>query len=208
MRFSVKPIVNVKGNLRDPIVVCNFDNEKYSLLQPGNTYILAARYFPEYDAYFIFFPPYTYCLLNHNPVLSDIELKSLADNDEHVKALQAAYPNEILDKSDIKRNSTYNSYASRHYDAQGNLIDDTVVLHEQYVAAHPSPSATPTESVSLVVSPSNPPSKPIPSESSSSQPISWFDAAKLVDSCRVTEINDYHFGLYIHSDIGQLTIIR
>ena len=35
------------------------------------------------------------------------------------------------------------SYASRHFDASGQLIDDTVVLHEQYMAAHPSSGAQP-----------------------------------------------------------------
>jgi hypothetical protein len=70
----------------------------------------------------------------------------MAANDEKVKALQAAYPNEILDEADVGANRSWNSYSSRHYDAQGNLIDDTVELHKQFEAAHPSPAAnTPTD---------------------------------------------------------------
>jgi hypothetical protein len=52
--------------------------------------------------------------------------------------LQSAYPDEILSKSDVVANRTYNSYASRHYDASRQLIDDTVELHKQYIATHPS----------------------------------------------------------------------
>jgi hypothetical protein len=69
----------------------------------------------------------------------------LAENTDKVKALKAAYPNERLG-SDVRDNTNWNSYASRHYDAYGALIDDTVVLHEQYIAAHPSTSTEPTAS--------------------------------------------------------------
>jgi len=54
--------------------------------------------------------------------------------------LQAAYPSEKLLPADVRDNKAYNSYASRHYDVYGQLIDDTVVLHEQYMAAHPPTS--------------------------------------------------------------------
>jgi hypothetical protein len=147
-QYEVNIISNIKGNLQGIVTVNQFEFDT-PFLQLGSTYVFATRYHRDEGVYIIVYYPYQYQLLTDDVTLSDEQLKTLAENNDRVKALQVAYPNEELG-SDIRDHMTWNSYASRHYDAQGQLIDDTVVLHEQYLAAHPStaPTASPTDSAS------------------------------------------------------------
>jgi hypothetical protein len=90
-------------------------------------------------------------LITSDAGANDAQIKALAETNHRLKQLETAYPNEILFDVDLNNNWTYNSYASRHYDAQGSLIDDTVELHKAYMAAHPeavTPSDIPTNSPS------------------------------------------------------------
>jgi len=173
VRFEVQPILNIKGNLQQPIIVTNFSRPGYVLLQSGGTYIIGARYniWGE-GVYSVSFSQYDYHLLTQNAALSDAELKSLAENDDNVKALQVAYPNEILFKGDIESGITYNSYVSRHYDSAGSLIDDTVELHKQFIATHPSSITNlPADSTASANTPAaNSVASPVPSDTPVSSP--------------------------------------
>jgi hypothetical protein len=150
IEFAVHPIVNIKGNLQEETVIGQFKGSD-PLLEVGSTYIFASRYHAEDNLYSIGVYPYDYRMLTQDVNSSDAQIKVLAQNNDIATGYQKAYTSETGFPYDIKHNAAYNSYASRHYDAQGNLIDDTVVLHEQYMAAHPSTSteaAPAAESVS------------------------------------------------------------
>jgi hypothetical protein len=137
-QYTVRILLNIKGNLRGTMMLYQYEERGNPLLQIGSTYTFAAIYSRAMDLYGIVYYPYDYTLLTDDQVLSDAQLQALAENDDRTKALQAAYPNELLSKENAQNGFSYNSYASRQYDASGQLIDDTVVLHEQYMAAHPS----------------------------------------------------------------------
>ena len=173
-QFEVRPILNIKGNLKDSIVVFQFDftlNETNPVLHPGSTYIFATRYYQDDDVYVVSGSQYTYALLTDDASMTDATLKALAMDSERVRALQAAYPTEVLQESDIKLGITYNSYASRKYDAKGELIDDTVVLSQAMKAgASPSPVVSEPASEPPSISPSSAPTEETVSPSPTLEP--------------------------------------
>jgi hypothetical protein len=144
VQYAVDVILNVKGNVNGTVTVNQFKITS-PLVDVGSTYIFAARYNVKENWYISTIYPYDYQLLTDDQGLTDNQLKILAENSDRIKGLQTAYPNEHLG-SDVRDNTTWNSYASRHYDANGQLIDDTVALHEQYMAGHPDGSTEPAAS--------------------------------------------------------------
>jgi hypothetical protein len=111
-------------------------------------------------------------LLTSDANLSDAELKTLAESNPKVITAQNAYRNERLRLSDVKNHTDYNSYASRHYDASGSLIDDTGVLHEQYLPSHPATSTEPSASpVSSDIPVNSTDASVSPSDASSASPV-------------------------------------
>jgi hypothetical protein len=165
-QFSVSVVLNIKGVLQRTIVVAeeggyrngilyvihggdvllpNKEGED-SLLQPGSTYVFATRYSKQNNWYTLNSHPNASKVLSQDASLDGGQLRVLAVEDAKVKAFEQAYPNEILSKGDVKYKTEWNSYAARHYDASGALIDDTVVLHEQYLTAHPATSTEPSAS--------------------------------------------------------------
>ncbi len=145
-QYEVDVLLNIKGNLHEKVVVNQFEFDT-PLLQVGSTYLFAARYFRKENLYSIVYSPYEYQLLTSDASLSVDALTTLASNNDRVKALQAAYPNEQLSPFDIRFNDTLNSYQSRRYDANGQLIEDTVELAQgrsvpsvEPVSPTPSPS--------------------------------------------------------------------
>lgn len=167
-QYTVEVISNIKGNFKGTITVAQmgvggktpsgrfsalFGDTDY--LHPGATYLLATRYIPSSNVYGIDVPPYDRKLLTEDASLGNEQLKALAEKDSNFIALQNAYPNEKLIWMDIKNNETWNSYASRHYDASGALIDDTVPPTQQQAVSAPAnipvasaaPSGTPTSNV-------------------------------------------------------------
>ena len=145
IRYSVSLLLNIKGHLSRGVVVNLHPGG--SGLQLGATYLFAARYEQENNWYNISAPEFDRKLITQDMNLSDIQLKNLARNNEKVKTLEAAYPNEILFDIDVKYHTTYNSYASRRFDANGELIDDTVELRKQLEAANAAIAPAPSESV-------------------------------------------------------------
>ena len=149
-QFTVQTLLNIKGNLQGIVTVAQieaiFPANAHPLVQIGSTYLFTARYLESNDWY-AFGNPLAYKLISSDTTLSDVDLKQLAANNSDVIAMQQAYPNEVL-----SYHEKLNSYASRHYDAQGNLIDDTVVLHQQYLATHPSvaPNVSPADNAAPV----------------------------------------------------------
>jgi hypothetical protein len=130
-QFSVEVIGNIKGSLQgtvtvdqqggykdgtlyivgDDSVMKERDTKDY-LLQPGSTYLFATRYNKEQNWYTLNSYPTASKLLSADKNSNFEQLKTLALNDERVKQLKAAYPNEILIDADVKRNNTLNSYKS------------------------------------------------------------------------------------------------
>lgn len=162
--YAAQVILNIKGNLHGSVTIKQFEFGKPQL-QVGSTYIFAARYWSDDNSYAIIYHPYQYELLAADPNLGISELQELAAKSDRVRALEAAYPKEIITAFDIRYHGDLNSYAKRHYDAQGNLIDDTVELAKQHVAAsnEPAQPSTPaantpaTESVSPSATPDQAP---------------------------------------------------
>jgi hypothetical protein len=170
-QFAVEVILNIKGNLRGVVTVNQVGgykngilylmDGKYALLELGATYLLSTRYSQDNNWYGVSVPPFDTILLTNNSALSTVQLMTLSQDNERVKALRAAYPREILAGVDTGAKSTWNSYTSRHYDTKSELIDDTVVLHEQYMAAHPSISSEPPSStVPAANTPASEPAEP------------------------------------------------
>jgi hypothetical protein len=141
-QYVARVISNVKGKLRGSVIVNQGELPNHPLLQVGSTYLFSAKYSRQYDFYDVTLVPDNYQLISDNDGLDDVQLSSLVEENNSFKRLRDAYPDEIPFALDVRNGHSFNRYTSRHYDAQGNLIDDTVVLHEQYLAAHPSVSST------------------------------------------------------------------
>jgi hypothetical protein len=133
-QFSVQPVFNIKGNLQGTVTVEQMGGYQggvlYAsgggdafgpssgagagyLMQPGTTYLLSTRYESE-GVYYLWAFPTASKLVSVNDTLSNAQLQSLAANDERVKELQAAYPNEILIADDVRTNNARNSYVTTH----------------------------------------------------------------------------------------------
>jgi hypothetical protein len=174
-QFLVQVVYNVKGNVKGTVTVDQeggyingvqyIAEDSQLLLRPGVTYLLSTRYSDKYNWYTAISHPAASKIISENQTLTTDQLKTLATNDEKVRALESAYPNEILDKSDVAANRKWNSYESRHYDANGQLIDDTVALHAEYMAAHPDGSTEPAASAAPTDAPV---ASPTPSDAANS----------------------------------------
>lgn len=132
-QFEVEIIESIKGELNGNVVVnqqggykngvlyvvgdgdilAKANGEDY-LLQEGETYLLATRYNEKENWHTLNFHPNASKLISKDKEKKKDELKTLAQNDDKVRKLKAAYPNEILLEADIKNNNTLNSYKSVH----------------------------------------------------------------------------------------------
>ncbi|MGA8311275.1 MAG: hypothetical protein WB755_14670 [Terriglobales bacterium] len=171
-QFEVEVVYNIKGNLQGKVTVNQeggyingilyTGEDSAGLLEPGTTYLLSTRYSPRYDwsRYLLISHPNASKVISKDASISSEQLRVIATNDEKVKALEAAYPHEILSKTDVAANRTWNSYASRHYDSNGQLIDDTVMLSQQEAASvstEPSASAAAADAPAVSPGPSDTP---------------------------------------------------
>jgi hypothetical protein len=129
-QFKVEIISNIKGELKGTVTVNQFGGYKNGtfvtveddtpmpngksagtyMLEPGATYLLATRYNEQEDWYTLNSFPTARKLLSKDANANIADLKTLAQNDERVKALTAAYPNEKLLDADIQHNNTRNNY--------------------------------------------------------------------------------------------------
>jgi hypothetical protein len=163
-QFSVEVISNIKGNLRGTVTVDQFggyengalytvdggpigltrDKNDTYLLQPGSTYLLAARYNDTENWYTLNSFATARKLLSQDASLNDGQLKALAASDGRVQVLQSTYQDEVPFSADISHAMAYNTYSSRHFDVSGQAIDDTVALaqsHQQGNAPVDQPTA-------------------------------------------------------------------
>lgn len=129
-QFTVEVISNIKGDLKGTVTVNQFGGYKNGalvtveddtpipngksagtyMLEPGQTYLLATRYNEQEDWHTLNSFPTARKLLSKDANASVADLKTLAQNDERVQALTAAYPNEKLLDADIQHGNTRNSY--------------------------------------------------------------------------------------------------
>jgi len=125
-QFKVQIIHNIKGALRGSLALAQLRGIE-PLVQVGSTYIFAAR-FSNVTGWYTFGIQESFRLLSDDVNLNDAELKTLAENNARVLELQKAYPSENIPGHDSVGHAAYNSYVSRRYDANGELIDDTIEL--------------------------------------------------------------------------------
>lgn len=131
-QFEVDVIFNIKGDLKENIVVNQFGGYKNGvlylmhggdvvspgvdggeeLLAPGSTYLFVTRHLPEEDWYTFISHPNATKLLSKDGNLSKTDLQHLYENDLRITKLKEAYKNEVLLDSDVKNNNTRNSYQS------------------------------------------------------------------------------------------------
>ena len=121
-QFSVDVIANMKGDIKDTVVVNQLGgyrdgtlylmDEESKLLEIGSTYLFATRYNAEDDTYTLNSHPNASKLLSTDAGLSKKDLKDLSDQDEKVKTLEAAYPDEKLLDADIAHGNTRNEFKS------------------------------------------------------------------------------------------------
>ncbi len=120
-QFEVEIVYNIKGTLSGSIEVLQqigYENgilhvpHGGSLLQLGETYLLATRNRNGQGWYYINSHQNGSKLISRDSNLDIVQLQSLAKNDEKVIELQEAYKNEILLEDDIRTNNTRNSYQS------------------------------------------------------------------------------------------------
>ena len=132
-QFSVEVIDNIKGDLKDVVVVDqeggykdgvlyiigdkndNVNNNKDNsyILKTGSTYLFATRYNSKENWYTLNSYPTASKILNTNKNnLNNSQLKFLTENDPRVQTLKTAYKNEIPLDADVKNNKALNSYKS------------------------------------------------------------------------------------------------
>lgn len=134
-QFSVEPVLNIKGNLQGTVTVEQFGGYQNGvlyvtdggdafvssnasvggshLMRPGSTYLFTTRYQND-GAYYLWAAPPASKLISQDSNLSNNQLQALAESDERVQQLQAAYPNEVLVADDVRTGNTRNSYVSTH----------------------------------------------------------------------------------------------
>ena len=140
-QFKVEVISNIKGDLRGTVTVDQFGGYKdgvlYTveddnpipnaknadsyMLKEGNTYLLATRYNETEDWYTLNSFYTASKLLSTDKEMNLSDLKTLADNDDRVKALKEAYPKEKLLDADIQHNNTKNSFVSLPVEEQEKI---------------------------------------------------------------------------------------
>jgi len=121
-QFRVEVLENIKGDLKDTVIVNQEGGEKdgelyliedsNGLLQPGFTYLLSTRYDPEGDYHTLNPHENASKLLSSDANINKKELKALVDKDAKVKSLEAAYPNEELLQADVYHANTRNNFAA------------------------------------------------------------------------------------------------
>jgi hypothetical protein len=125
-QFEVEVLYNIKGELQGTVVV---DND-YSTIPPedhfavGSTYLIAARYSPD-------FGPYYYAggydafvtLISNDSSKSNPDLLKEIIKSPKTQSLLRAYPNEQLSQRDIERGHTQNSFVSLTEDQNQAVYD-------------------------------------------------------------------------------------
>jgi hypothetical protein len=107
-QYTINPILNIKGNLTGPVNVYG------SGLQAGSTYIMCF-YWNLNNWNLLTVSNNGLELLTSDPMLSNGQLRVLADGKDRVIALQRAYPNETFHGGDPnKRWNSYESLKSGH----------------------------------------------------------------------------------------------
>lgn len=151
-QFEVEVILNIKGDLPESVVVTQFggyrngilyimsgetgdslhpgDNIKY-LLQPGSTYLFATRGPSSTPYYTLGTHKASLTLISTDKTLSRLQLNELAKKEDRVKALQLAYPNEILLEADIANNRTRNSFTSLSVEEQEKIKAEVAQIKAQ-----------------------------------------------------------------------------
>jgi len=164
--YEVEVILNIKGILQGNVTIAQLgithyrNGRLYSIfgdnpLQPGATYLFATRYLVKDNMYAISGPPYDRKLMTSDSGLSNAQLKELALKDERVRALQAAYPNEILSRNDDINGGTawnnYKSFQSGHLFAPPPFVESNP--SDAPATESSGPASEPTASVSPSISP-------------------------------------------------------
>src|SRR5690348_9024594 len=191
-QFTVEVITNIKGNLKGSVVVNQFGTGYWGevlysagsfapkrakvediLLQPGWTYIFAARFNEDEGWYTVSAPPYDSIVIGKDSNIDAAALRQSAEANGNVRALKKAFAQEELLDADVTHGHTWNSYASRHYNANGELIDDTVELAKQHANANAAPSSAPASESASPSASFEPTTSPTltPAESVSPSPI-------------------------------------
>lgn len=124
-QYTVEIVRNIKGDLSGIVTLDQLGGYKNGqlvtvedstlegyLLQPGSTYLLATRYNEKENWYTLNLHPNASKLLISDETKSTAELQTLADQDEKVKSLEAAYPDEKLLDADITHANTRNAFKS------------------------------------------------------------------------------------------------
>lgn len=120
-QFEVEVLDNIKGDLKGTVIVQQESGYRNGILytyhggklmEPGETYLLATRYYQERDWYHLSSHPNGSKLLSRNTKLDKESLQKMAQDDSKVKSWKEAYKNEILLEADILENNARNSYQS------------------------------------------------------------------------------------------------
>lgn len=121
-QYAIEVTSNIKGSLVGVVIVTQLagyrdgvfylTDEDSKLLQSNSTYLFATRYNSEDNTYTLNSHPNASKMISSDATLDVESLKSLADKDIKVKALEAAYPKEKLLDADIYHNNTRNDFQS------------------------------------------------------------------------------------------------
>lgn len=133
-RFRVEVVLNIKGNLSGQIalsqpgrfsedgsciIIRRKGDPEYpggcadAILRLGTTYLFIARYDKDTSSLqLLFAPQYDQTVISGDSGLDLGTLKTIAENNRRVKALKAAYPNELVPETDRRYHQDFNNYES------------------------------------------------------------------------------------------------
>lgn len=129
-QFEVEVIKNIKGDLSGLVTIDQLGGYKDGVLyivredtllpentkddtaplQPGSTYLFAARYNEANGQYVLITHPNALTLISSDVELDRFQLIDMATREEKITTFEEAYKNEVLLESDIQNNNTRNSY--------------------------------------------------------------------------------------------------
>ena len=134
-QYTVQVIDNIKGDLNSTVVldmlggyqdgklvVVEDNSPEAFLLKPGSTYLFATRYNEQENWHTLIAHPNARKVLSKDNSLPVQALRVLAEKDEKVKSLEAAYPNEVLLDADVAHQNTRNSFQSLPPEAKAAAV--------------------------------------------------------------------------------------
>lgn len=131
-QYEVDPILNLKGTLHENVIVhqygtgykhgVKFSVNDTSMLESGSAYLFLVSGPRDDGSWVAAAPEYQIVELADKDTLETSDSIQVAEGNERVREVLAAYPNEVLDGRDVQRGTAHNSFFSLDADSKASVL--------------------------------------------------------------------------------------